>query len=73
LGRVAGADIVLADDPISRRHCHIARTGNDYLLEDRYSTGGTFVNDERCSSRVLVDGDVVSLGACKMRFMISNP
>lgn len=73
-GRVPGAgiDVVLADATISRRHCHLARSGSDYLLEDRYSAGGTFVNDERCSSRVLADGDVVSIGACKMQFTISK-
>lgn len=49
----------------------MARTGNDDLLEDRYSTCGTFVDDERRSSRVLAEGDIVSLGAC-MRFMISK-
>jgi pSer/pThr/pTyr-binding forkhead associated (FHA) protein len=46
LGRTEIADIRLHVDTVSRRHARITVEGERVTLEDAWSCGGTFVNDE---------------------------
>ena len=66
LGRDNGADIVLDDPGISRRHSEIrVTTDGPHLvasIRDLNSTNGTFVNSERVSSHRLADGDRITVG-----------
>ena len=53
---------------ISRRHCSILVENDNYILKDRGSTCGCFVNDIEIgnntkSSCELKDGDIVTIGA----------
>ncbi len=69
LGREPGCDILLDDLGTSRRHARIRREGDGYIVEDLGSKNGTVVNDSRCESAPLSDGDVVLLGAVRVRFV----
>ena len=59
-----GADIVLDDDKVSRRHLEIGLYGpGAYILRDLASTNGTKLNGRRISDRAkLKHTDVISVG-----------
>jgi hypothetical protein len=70
LGRAETCDVGLFGDPgVDRLHARILHQGDDYVLLDNASAGGTFVNDERVEgARLLRSGDVIRLGRCVLRF-----
>ncbi len=62
LGRASDNDAVIADDYVSSYHAEILVTDQrEYLIRDLKSTNGTFVNDRRVSSALLVPGDRLRL------------
>ena len=64
IGRDAHNDIILADDTISSEHAILEIDGGRYWLEDRRSTNGTRVGDQR-----LAPGQRVQLkGGDHLRF-----
>jgi predicted component of type VI protein secretion system len=63
-----GAEIVLADPEISRRHARLKLVEGAPAIEDLGSTNGTLVNGERITGvRVLIAGDMVQLGGTTWR------
>src|SRR5258707_20855 len=63
LGRAsAGAAVVLADNPISRRHARLEIVDDELTLIDLGSANGTFVNDARVTRHVLAPGDLMRIG-----------
>ena len=67
IGRSPGrADFVLSDPEVSSLHARVERDGGPPILIDADSTNGTFVNDERITSRPLQPGDRVRLGGVQM-------
>jgi hypothetical protein len=68
LGRLASNDLVLDDPRISRRHAQIRLIDGLFSIYDLGSTGGTFVNGQPVSSRVLNPGDVISLAGFPIIF-----
>jgi Protein of unknown function (DUF3662)/FHA domain len=68
LGRLPECTITLNDPNVSRRHAEI-RPGSQLTIVDLGSTNGTKVNGLRIEGeRVLVDGDIVSVGSSHLRF-----
>src|SRR5262249_25170673 len=65
IGRRSAADLscLSTDVSVSREHAEIVRTGDHYLLRDRQSRAGTFVNGQRVTEHTLVNGDSIRLGA----------
>ena len=62
IGREAGAEIVIEDPQVSRRHATLTRQGASYLIEDIGSTNGTYVNGKRVTAPVLLsNGDMIGL------------
>ncbi|MBP5452424.1 MAG: FHA domain-containing protein [Treponema sp.] len=57
IGRSSDNDIVLEDPYVSRKHCMIEKVLGRYIIADRGSSNGTFLNG-RCVS----DDDMVLLG-----------
>ncbi|MEO1270259.1 MAG: FHA domain-containing protein, partial [Myxococcota bacterium] len=47
---------------VSRRHCAIRWSGEEYEVRDLESANGTFVNGREVSSQVLADGDEIRCG-----------
>jgi len=67
IGRQASrAEFVLNDPEISSLHARIARNGGPPILIDADSMNGTFVNEERVTSKALAPGDRVRLGGVQL-------
>ena len=62
LGRRAESDLVLPQGDVSRDHAEIVAAGSGYVIRDRGSRHGTFINDEAVVERPLADGDRIRLG-----------
>jgi serine phosphatase RsbU (regulator of sigma subunit) len=62
IGRRTAADLQLVNADVSREHAEIASDGLRYLLKDRGSRYGTFVNGEQVTERTLQHGDRIRLG-----------
>ena len=62
IGRRTAADLQLLNADVSREHAEIARDGVRFLLRDRGSRYGTFVNGEQVTERPLAHGDRIRLG-----------
>src|SRR5687768_15848259 len=62
IGRRTAADLQLVNADVSREHAEIANDGLKYLLRDKGSRYGTFVNGEQVTERALQHGDRIRLG-----------
>ncbi len=72
IGRLPECTVTLNDPNVSRRHAEI-HPGSELRIVDLGSTNGTKVNGLRIEGeRVLVDGDIISLGSSHLRFEASN-
>jgi serine phosphatase RsbU (regulator of sigma subunit) len=72
IGRAAGADIVVADQSMSRQHARISGKESGWVIEDLGARNGTFVNGVRIDAPTpIVPGDVLKMGASTIR--ISEP
>jgi predicted component of type VI protein secretion system len=63
LGRDPGADLVVNDPSVSRRHALIERRPEGWLVLDQRSANGTFVNNQRVDQAFLQPGQQLRLGA----------
>ena len=70
LGRQPGCTVVVDDPKVSRRHAEIVGTPGGYVLSDLGSTNGSYVNDELTSTRLLADGDRLTLGSTTWTFSL---
>lgn len=68
IGRSRQCDLVLTDTNVSRRHAEIRQRGNDYLVVDLDSTNGVEVNGQKIKTRVLQNGDLITVGKTRVRF-----
>jgi serine phosphatase RsbU (regulator of sigma subunit)/pSer/pThr/pTyr-binding forkhead associated (FHA) protein len=62
IGRRDTNDLRLAGSEVSRDHAEIVSENGRYLLRDRGSRYGTFVNDDAVTERALAHGDRIRLG-----------
>jgi serine phosphatase RsbU (regulator of sigma subunit)/pSer/pThr/pTyr-binding forkhead associated (FHA) protein len=62
IGRGVGHDLQIAGADVSRDHAEIVLSAGTYLLRDRGSRYGTFVNGVRVSEHTLAHGDRVECG-----------
>ncbi len=68
IGRGRQCDLILTDTNVSRRHAEIRQRGNDYLVVDLDSTNGVEVNGQKIKTRVLQNGDLITIGKTRVRF-----
>ena len=71
-GRHLDNDVVLQDESISRHHAEIHSEDGKYILTDKLSTSGTFVNGRRIARCVLNSGDLISLASIQIMFVNNN-
>ena len=62
IGRRTTADLQVSNTDVSREHAEISLDGEAYVLRDKASRFGTYVNGEPVSERRLVHGDAIRLG-----------
>ena len=62
IGRRAGSDLHLSSAEVSRDHAEIVGSDDQYLIKDRGSRYGTFVNDAEVTEHRLAHGDRIRLG-----------
>jgi phosphoserine phosphatase RsbU/P len=62
IGRRETNDLRLAGSEVSRDHAVLVTNGGQYLIRDRDSRYGTYVNGEQVTERAIVHGDRVRLG-----------
>ncbi|MGE5235837.1 MAG: SpoIIE family protein phosphatase [Acidobacteriota bacterium] len=61
-GRDPSCDVVIPDLTVSRRHARLGWEGDELLIEDLGSSGGTFLNGDRVQRGVVRPGDMFRLG-----------
>jgi serine phosphatase RsbU (regulator of sigma subunit) len=75
IGRRETNDLRLAGSEVSRDHAEIVNEGGKYVLRDRTSRYGTYVNGDQVAERVIVHGDRIRLGrsgGAEMVFLIAE-
>jgi serine phosphatase RsbU (regulator of sigma subunit) len=74
VGSLAENDIVVQNDAgVSRRHCEISQKKGTWVLRDRGSRNGTWLNGERIEDPVkLTYGDRVGLGPATVLIFLSS-
>jgi len=73
LGRQLENDIVFHEDFLSRFHAEIVYENEKYVLYDKDSTSGTFVNGKKIDRCVLNSGDLISLANIYIMFVNNSP
>lgn len=73
LGRQLANDIVFHEEFLSRFHAAIVYENEKYVLYDKDSTSGTFVNGRKIDRCVLNSGDLISLANIYIMFVNNNP
>ena len=71
IGRAPHNHVVVDDPTVSDEHAEIIPVGNDHIVQDLRTAGGTFVNGERVDRHILQHGDVIELGGFYLRYQ--NP
>jgi pSer/pThr/pTyr-binding forkhead associated (FHA) protein len=66
LGRSRASDVRFLEPTVSRRHAALQRVQNGWLLIDRASRHGTWVNGRRIDRAIVADGDQIGLGHAKL-------
>lgn len=73
IGKSRGADMVLSDSSISRKHADITIRNGHYFVTDDGSTNGTFVNGRRLPARTPIEifqGDLLRFAEEEMKFQV---
>src|SRR6185436_4692637 len=73
LGRQLENDIVFHEEYLSRFHAEIVYEQGAYVLYDKQSTSGTYVNSRKIDRCVLNSGDLISVANISMMFVDNNP
>jgi adenylate cyclase len=61
VGRRSRCDITLRFQNVSSHHCELSLENGYWRIQDLGSANGVKVNDERCDSKWLMPGDVVTI------------
>ena len=72
IGRSMDSDIVLSDHTISRKHAHIKKTTEGYVIIDQGSHNGTAVNGRPIQDADLNDGDILLIADVEFTFALQN-
>ncbi|HUQ71991.1 MAG TPA: ATP-binding protein [Planctomycetaceae bacterium] len=68
LGRSLSNEIRLLDTEASRTHASIQRVRDQYVITDRNSSNGTYVNGQLIRSKPLQNGDQIQIGRTMLLF-----
>ena len=68
IGRSRGNNLPVTGAEVSREHAEIAWDGDRFVVRDRASRAGTFVNDDLVESQPLKAGDRIRVGSLEFVF-----
>ncbi|OYV30994.1 MAG: hypothetical protein B7Z79_04605 [Thiomonas sp. 20-64-9] len=71
IGRHSHNTIALPDPRVSGVHALLQRTDSGWWVEDLGSTNGTWLNGKRISASILLPDDVLRIGGCTLRLLLS--
>lgn len=69
IGRSQDANLRLANDSVSRRHCEVRVDDDGYRIRDLGATNTTRVNDQPIDECSLSDGDYITVGESVLKFI----
>ena len=72
IGRELGNDIVFHEEFLSRHHAEIIFEDGKYILYDKKSTSGTYVNGRKIERCILNSGDLLSFANINIMFVNNN-
>ena len=72
IGRQLGNDLVFHEEFLSRQHAEIVFEGGRYILCDKQSTSGTYVNGKKIERCILNSGDLISFANINLMFVNNN-
>ena len=72
IGRNRDAQVCIRDRSVSKNHCRIEKRGSSYRFKDLGSRNGTLINDLRCDSGPIENGDELKVGNFIIHFQTSN-
>ena len=73
IGRARENDLMLASDSLSRFHAQITKSSGAFVVQDRGSLNGVFVNGTRIGQeKKLQDGDILGFGDIHVRFCMED-
>ena len=72
LGRHLSNDVVFQEQFLSRFHAEIILEERRYVLYDKNSTSGTYINGKKISRCILNSGDLISLVNIQFMFVDNN-
>lgn len=72
LGRHLENDIVFHEEFLSRYHAEIVYEEGKYIIYDKNSTSGTFVNGKKIEKYFLNSGDLISFANINIMFVNNN-
>jgi S-DNA-T family DNA segregation ATPase FtsK/SpoIIIE len=70
IGRGDGADLVLADDSLSKLHALFLRTADGYQVQDLESANGTWLNGVRTEIAALRQDDRIAVGEHVLHYVV---
>ena len=73
IGRRLDNHLVFSDPMVSRSHAQIDRQGDQFVIIDLDSSGGTYINGKRISRAVLKTGDSIVLAHIPIVFVENAP
>jgi adenylate cyclase len=72
-GRLPSNDVILLGDLVSRHHARIIYFDGKASIQDLGSHNGSWVNEERVTTRALNPGDAMRVGNFRITFMRGTP
>ena len=69
IGRGLDNDIVIQDILVSRYHSEIRYEDDKYVLYDKQSSGGTFLNNKQIEKSILYSGDLILCATTPIMFV----
>ncbi|MBT2325674.1 FHA domain-containing protein [Variovorax paradoxus] len=72
IGRATANDVVIRHERVSRFHAALVVDGPFVTIKNLASSNGVYVNDIKVEAQHLVDGDSISIGGCRMRFLAGD-
>lgn len=72
VGRDETCDIRILAKSVSREHCAIEQDGEELVLRDLGSSGGTYFNGSRVEKVTLHDGMEINVGPAVLKFYDSG-